>query len=225
MCASSLHAGPPLPCFVELVRTASVHSPTPLPSIRWQLLPDAFWERSKHETCPLFPGWHEIRVSQSTVHRPPAADPPGRLTKHRCLASTCTWAVRIPRLGEAELPGVGPGICILNAVPQGVLMYFRALRPVRIWRKEGARKFNWASGQISLLGLWPPGEKQVPSPALSLHGTLSSQGLTPPPGQQAPRPPSIRFNLLSLSGPVHYSFIIPILLLIIINNHSHWPGC
>lgn len=36
--------------------------------------------------------------------------------------------------------------------------------------------------------------------------------------------PIIRLHLLSLSGPLHYPFIIPLLLLIIINNHSGLAG-
>lgn len=118
--------------------------------------------------------------------------------------------------------GSGLGICmLLSRVPQGILMHFRTSRPISTRKKEGKCKFNWASGQISLLGLWLPQKKQILSPALHLHSKFGSRGLTPPPGQQAPRAqPSIRFNLLSLSGPVHYSFIISILLLIIINNHS-----
>lgn len=57
-----------------------------------------------------------------------------------------TWGIRIA--------AVGPGN--LHFKHRGILMHIRTLRPILTWRKEGECKFNWASGQISLLGLWPP---------------------------------------------------------------------
>lgn len=50
--------------------------------------------------------------------------------------------------GESESLGWGLALCMLNVVPWVVLMHFGALGP--------AVRFNWAPGQVSLLGLWPP---------------------------------------------------------------------
>lgn len=48
-----------------------------------------------------------------------------------------TWAIRIPRLGESELLGLDLGICmLLSTVPQGILMHFRASRPISTRKKE-----------------------------------------------------------------------------------------
>lgn len=76
------------------------------------------------------------------------------------------------------------------------------------------RSASWVFGLLE-------GRQSFPQPWASSTNTAC----TPPPGQQAPRArPSIRFHLLSLSEPVHYSFIILVLLLIIINNHPRQAG-
>lgn len=71
LCASSLHAAPPLPCFVELVRKASVHLPYPSTPSFGSCCQLCFGDDPNMKRAPP-PGWHEISVfserSQCTDH-------------------------------------------------------------------------------------------------------------------------------------------------------------
>ena len=71
------------------------------------------------------------------------------------------------------------------------------------------RSASWVFGLLE-------GRESFPQPrASTTNPAPHPQGIRPPGGHL-----SIRSHLLSLSEPVHYSFIILVLQLIIINNHS-----
>lgn len=100
---------------VARVPKASVHLPSP--STLRPLAAAArcvFFGMIQSGTCPLLQvGIRSVSLKAWCTDHPHQILL-GRLTKHRCLPSTWTWAIRIPRHGESELPGLGLGICILS---------------------------------------------------------------------------------------------------------------
>lgn len=179
----------------------------------------------KCEMCPLlwvaYCLWCKISVSQSTVHGPPAPDPPGK-----------AYRMQMPglrtRSGESESLGAGLGACIFKVVPRHptptpvTLVSPEALRPVVIQREESeGLPGPWvrsASGALASLKEGSP----FPSPE------------PPPQTIPAPRPldsgpPGLSPLSDSISCHFQNQFIIPLLfpfsalsLLIIILDK---PGC
>lgn len=210
----------PLPCLVEAVWKASGHPSPPLQSPPFGSCCQMCFGNDPNMKCGPCSKCNTLPGMRSVFPKPEFTDHPHQLLLGRlaeCMASTLD-------LGEQTL-WVRPGALHFNCA-QVVLMHLRALVPSVICREERERRFNWAPRGAPPLGSLASPKGESPSPLPSSPKPPQQTNPAPvasahPQGSRHPGPgPSIRFHLLSLSEPVHYPFIIPILLLIIINNHS-----